>query len=218
MVARGYEPEEVADKLKTRPDNIRQWAAEYPHWTTRGQRVIREKLLRKNPAKRIHENQDPWRHKRGTYWGREQKLNVVDLIKRGFSVRDVYLLGGASKRKQSEFWKEITGRNTPPPNFPSMMSKKAARKRRPERAAGQIRRSRPRSGPPEIEMTGMPIQRSIRPPKPLPELPPPRDTITQLPMRPTPPRGRGPRGIREGRKTGRIGPRKPMRALPPAKK
>lgn len=104
---------------------------------------------KKNPAPRRHQISaqaqrligDPRvpRHKRGRKWELNQKRFVVDLIKKRFSIIEIYRIMGASKARQSKIWKELVGRRRTPPNFPSEEGPAM-----PRRALGESRRQQQR--------------------------------------------------------------------------
>jgi hypothetical protein len=122
MVERGWEIEDVAEILKV--DKLLA-----VRWYTEPLPEPKEKAPKENPAPRRHQLSaqaqrligDPAvpRHKRGRKWEMNQKRFVVDLIKKRFSVIEIYRIMGASKARQSRIWKEVVSKHRTPPNFPS---------------------------------------------------------------------------------------------------
>jgi len=125
MVARGWELEDVASILKIEQKLALRWYTEpLPKAKDKSKSKPKE-----NPAPKRHQLSiqaqrligDPRvpRHKRGKNWELNQKRFVIDLIKKRFSVIEVYRIMGASKVRQSKIWKELIGKRRTPPNFPS---------------------------------------------------------------------------------------------------
>ena len=124
MAGRGWEIEDIAEVLKVDKRLAVRWYAEPIPETKRN-----PKSPKKNPAPRrnqlslsaqrlIGDKRVP-RHKRGRKWEVEQNRFVVDLIKKRFSVIEIYRIMGASKARQSRIWKELVSKRRTPPNFPS---------------------------------------------------------------------------------------------------
>lgn len=111
-----------------------------------------KKRPKKNPAPRRHQLSaqaqrlisDPRipRHKRGRKWEAEQKHFVVDLIRKRFSIIEIYRISGASKARQSKIWKELVSKRRTPPNFPSEEGPAMPRRALRETQAQRQRRSR----------------------------------------------------------------------------
>lgn len=122
MADRNWELEDIANILKIDKLLAARWYAQpIPE--------PKKSSPKKNPAPKRHQlsiqaqrligdSRVP-RHKRGRKWEIDQKRFVVDLIRKRFSIIEVYRIMGASKAKQSKIYKELVGRRRTPPNFPS---------------------------------------------------------------------------------------------------
>lgn len=138
---RDWEIEDVANLLNVDKKLIAQW------YVSSGEKKPRR---RENPAPRRNQLspeaqrliKDPRvpRHKRGRKWEIEQKRFVIQLIKKRFSIIEIYRIMGASKARQSQIWKELVSKTSTPPNFPSEEGPK--RKRRALQESPEQRKRR----------------------------------------------------------------------------
>jgi len=122
MADRGWEIEDIAEILKIDKLLAVRWykdpIPEPKKRTAKENPAPRRHQLSAQAQRLIGDSRVP-RHRRGRNWEVNQKRFVVDLIRKRFSVIEIYRIMGASKARQSKIYKELVGKRRTPPNFPS---------------------------------------------------------------------------------------------------
>lgn len=138
---RDWEIEDVAELLNVDKKLVAQWytSSDEPKPRKKKNPAPRRNQLSPEAQRLIKDPRVP-RHKRGRKWELEQKRFVVQLIKKRFSIIEIYRIMGASKARQSQIWKELVSKRGTPPNFPSEEGPK--RKHRPLRESSEQRKRR----------------------------------------------------------------------------
>ena len=143
MVERGdWEIEDVAEILKVDKKLVAKWyASKEPDKPHRKKNPAPRRNQLSPQAQRLIKDPRVPRHKRGRRWELEQKRFVVQLIRKRFSIIEVYRIMGASKARQSKIWKELVGRDSTPPNFPTEEGPRRVRRALPESPGQRKRRA-----------------------------------------------------------------------------
>lgn len=187
--ARGWDFEAIAKLLKVDRELVDEWVRGVPK-NVPGR-------AKRNPGKgRVSEeaqeliDNPPWeRHKRGRWWTEEQKLNVLDLMKRGFSPLEVFRIAGASVARQRSIWRE-TGSRREPPNIRARDKERRARKEL--EAEREERKKKSGKGPIRGPRKRVLAPGGRRPAVPEPEPRELHEPPVKRPLKPLPPEGRPP--------------------------
>jgi transposase len=156
LANRGWSAQAIANLFQVKINFVLDWIGEEAEQTIEYRTVYDPNLY---PEKR---------HKRGRRWTEEQKLDVLDKIELGLlSVEQIYHLTGASRRRQSEIWREYRyGRFPLAKERPARLIPLEPVEQEEEAELVVVERSRPRREPEAIEMAVEVVDETTTAPEP----------------------------------------------------
>ena len=177
--SQGWDFDAISNLLKVDREYVDEWTVGIPKGTPSRAKRNPRKPSKKDArisaeAQELIDNPAWSRHKRGRLWTDEQKQNVLDLMRRGFTPLEVWRIAGASIARQRSIWR-ATGSNRPAPNIRAREKRRREEREELEEAAEarEARRRRRRAAeepkPREVAPGGRREKpAAARKPKPLP--------------------------------------------------